>query len=269
MQASSGRQLPAALAACLAPGMKLAIAFSGGLDSRFLAWAARLAGCQVWLAHARGPHIPERESQWAMRWAASHNFDLHVFQFNPLALPEVAANSRQRCHGCKTALFAAMRREMAAKGDWLLCDGSQADDALGYRPGRQAALAAGVRSPLLEAGIGKADIRKYAVLTGLDWPAQQARPCLLTRLAYGLAPQQATLARLEACEAEIESALAQSGASHPDLRLRLRPQPLLQCSQPPGQAEGRIREILQAHGFGEAPILVETRLSGFFDRQGH
>lgn len=85
--------LPEAFAAALRGLPPLAVAFSGGLDSRFLCHAARLCGCDVLALHARGPHIPPEESARAAQWARENSLPLLLVDFDPLALPEVAANS--------------------------------------------------------------------------------------------------------------------------------------------------------------------------------
>ena len=106
-------QVPAALAAVLRDLPRLAVAFSGGLDSRFLCHAALLSGCDVLAVHVYGPHIPPQESAWAAAWARERGMRLHTARFDPLALAEVETNSPQRCYGCKTGLVALLRGELA------------------------------------------------------------------------------------------------------------------------------------------------------------
>ena len=194
--------LPQALARRLRAMPPLVVAFSGGIDSRFLSHAALLSGCDVLAVHARGPHIPVGESAHALAWAEGRGLPLLVVDFDPLSLPEVATNSRQRCYACKTGLLAAIGAALARAGQQgrVLCDGSNADDLVAYRPGLRALQEADVMSPLAESGMDKAAIRAAARATGLDDPDQRARPCLLTRLAYGLAPDADVLARLAAAE---------------------------------------------------------------------
>ena len=272
--------LPEAFAAALRGLPPLAVAFSGGLDSRFLCHAARLCGCDVLALHARGPHIPPEESAQAAQWARENSLPLLLVDFDPLALPEVAANSRERCYGCKKGLITTLRmalRETESERDEsrrLLCDGSNADDLRAFRPGLRALAEAGVRSPLAEAGLSKETIRALAASTGLDRPEQKARPCLLTRLAYGLSPDAGPLARL----ARAESALAQLSApghapggtpdSAPvwgDFRLRLTPAPLLQVTRLPGNAGPLAEAVLSEHGFAPCEIRLTDKVSGFFD----
>ena len=257
------------LRACLR-GQPLALAFSGGLDSRFLAFVARQCGADMLLLHACGPHVPPAETACALRWAARQGLPLVQVAYDPLSLPGVAENSRERCYCCKSGLFARLADELAARGERRrLCDGTHADDLLRFRPGLRALREAGIWSPLAACGMGKEDIRRAAVALGMDDPEQKARPCLLTRLAYGLAPDAATLRAVAAAEQAVADVLAGSGmsAGQPaDFRLRLTPLPVLQCT--PLTAAGRetVLTALAARGFPDAILREEADISGFFDR---
>ena len=236
----------------------LAVALSGGLDSRFLAHAARLANCDILLLHASGPHVSPRESEQTKLWAAGQGLPLRVIFFDPLALPVVAENTRERCYFCKKALLEILRPHAAG---YTLCDGTQADDLLHpHRPGQRALKEAGLRSPLAEIGFSKTQIRELAAFSGLAQAEQPARPCLLTRLAYGLRPDAGTLARLAAAEAGLEDA----GLS--DFRLRLTPTPQLHVLALPEDMRASVKRVLTAHGFADAQIAHLETLSGFFDR---
>ena len=115
-------------------------------------------------------------------------------------------------------------------------------------------------SPLALAGLHKQELRDLGASWGLDDPQQAARPCLLTRLAYGMSPEPALLARLAAAEADL-AALPGLG----DFRLRLTPEPVLQAAVLPDGLRPRVMQVLDAHGFGGAG-MVEGTVSGFFDR---
>ncbi|KAF5085171.1 hypothetical protein DSECCO2_72200 [anaerobic digester metagenome] len=276
-------QVPAALAAVLRDLPRLAVAFSGGLDSRFLCHAALLCGCDVLAVHVYGPHIPPQESAGAAAWARERGLRLHTARFDPLALAEVETNSPQRCYGCKTGLVALLRGElapMAEAHDRVLCDGTNADDLQAYRPGLRALEEGRVRSPLAEAGLTKAQVREAARATGLDRPWQRARPCLLTRLAYGMRPEAATLARLAAAEADLATLGATASAQEEsqcvvpeegsvgalgDFRLRLTPEPVLQAEKLPGELLPELRNILIRHGFWPCGLEAGGNISGFYD----
>lgn len=240
----------------------LAVAFSGGLDSRFLCFSLRRAGCDVLALHATGPHVPQAESAAARRWARAQGLPLLEVRHDPLSLPEVAVNSRERCYACKRALMRRLRDALSAAGGCrILCDGSNADDLTAFRPGQRAVREAGVLSPLALAGLRKQELRDLGASWGLDDPQQAARPCLLTRLAYGMHPEPALLARLAAAETDL-AALPGLG----DFRLRLTPEPVLQAAVLPDGLRPQVRQVLDAHGFGGAG-MVEGTVSGFFDRR--
>ncbi len=244
------------------------VAFSGGLDSRFLAFTARQAGADVLLVHAAGPHVPPQEQAHAQRWAAQQRLPLLLVPYNPLTLDGVRNNSRQRCYACKRELFACVRATLEAHGlgACRLCDGTHAGDLLVWRPGLRALREAGVWSPLAEAGLDKAALRRLARACGMDNPEQRARPCLLTRLAYGLTPDAATLARVAAAEEAVAAALARAGA-HADFRLRLTPAPVLQCTPLTAAQRTAALAALTAQGYAHTALREEADISGFFDRQ--
>lgn len=253
---------------------RFAVAFSGGLDSRFLAYAALRFGYSPLLLHASGPQTPERETAFAVDWAKRHKAELRVLAVNPLAVPEVAANGRDRCWFCKHALFSAM---LEAADRLPLCDGTNASDSLEYRPGVIALRELGIRSPLAEAGLEKSALRAIGAAIGLDDPDQRARPCLMTRFMYGLSPTPEELQQTAAAEACIERLLAQTGNSVPDFRLR-RPARHTQelhilLSAGSGilgeeQAAGLREAVLRETGIPLAAIRCVDTLSGYFDRKG-
>ena len=254
-------------------GGSLAVAFSGGLDSRFLAHAARHFGHAPLLLHVSGPHIAPAESAWARRWAHSHNLRLSELELNPLDHQDIAAGGKDRCYYCKHLLFSAMRERLEPGA--VLCDGSNFSDLETYRPGLRATRELGIRSPLAEAGLTKDLIRALAGLTGLDRPSQRASPCLLTRFAYGLRPSRDLLGQLAEAEAAVAGLLRLETDSEdedaiPDFRLRLtRPHVLeLHCvSAIPPPLQERIREATAALGLPRPDMIRLPALSGYFDAQ--
>lgn len=252
--------LPARLRQILASLPKIALAYSGGIDSRFLAHAARLCGCEVLAINASGPHISPTETAWAREWAKKREFRLIPLEFNPLGLAEIHSNSRLRCYACKKALLGQIRTAIASRQPHLqICDGSNFDDLRAFRPGQKAVAEAGVISPLAEAGIGKAEIRALAAATGLDFSEQPSRPCLLTRFAYDLTPTPELLTRIAACEA----AIAAEFDTCLEFRLRMLPAPVLQLK---GDPPAGLTRILSEHGFADAEIRPCESVSGFFDQ---
>lgn len=245
----------------------LALAFSGGLDSRFLAFTAQHAGIPLLLLHARGPHIPPEDSAYVLHWARSRQLPLRVLDIDPLVLPLVAAGSPRRCYACKKALFSRFLEDVEGLP---LCDGANASDYGEYRPGLQAAQELGILSPLARCGFSKADIRVQAVAMGMDNPHQQARSCLLTRFPYGMSPSIRLLQQLAAIESQIMRCFDRAGFQT-DFRLRVLENGafVLHLHELPPQ---KVQELLHAqlHRQG-VPVRLEQldQLSGYFDRQYH
>jgi len=191
------------------------IAFSGGVDSSLLAAAAKdVLGERVRLVTARSPTYAADESAQAAALAAALGLPQRHLDTNELDDPAFARNGPDRCYHCKRALFARLRDMARAEGLAEVLDGFNRDDNGDFRPGRRAARELGVRSPLEEAGLGKADVRELARLRGLpNWNAP-ARACLASRIPYG---EPVTRARLERIE-KAESGLAALGLGQ--LRVR-------------------------------------------------
>lgn len=265
---------------------RICIAYSGGLDSRFLAHAARLAALDPLLFHVSGPHVPARETIQAEARAAASGLRLCKVACDPLELPEVRANGKERCYYCKRALFSRLCAEAGraaalapGDGNFCLCDGTNLSDRQGYRPGLRALAELGVRSPLAEAGLDKPAIRELAALTGLEQPDQPSRPCLLTRLPYGVRPTAALLDRIDALECAVEETLKElqtrPGQAVPDFRIRLAgtdPEAgcILQLPLPPeeeGRFTARLADRLASLGLPVPALSRDTDVSGYFDRR--
>lgn len=247
----------------------LAIACSGGLDSRFLTHAACLAGLDPALYHITGPHVPARETAACADWAQQRGLHLHIVTCDPLHLPEVLANTPDRCYSCKRGLFSRLYREV---GNACLCDGSNASDLLAYRPGLRALRELGIASPLADAGLDKDTIRKLAQETGLEYPDQPSRPCLLTRLDYGVRPTPELLASLDACESVLETVLRDLFPEMPDYRVRrlLDGTQVVQLSVPLDNVQRQCLVDGLAHeGYSELHVADGLTVSGYFDRREH
>lgn len=258
MVASRAHALPPALRAVLAGLPVLTIALSGGLDSRFLCHAAALCGCHVKAVHVHGPHTSSsRDRDYARSWAESQGIACQEIQLNVLGNPAVRQNSQKRCYYCKRAIF----EQILTVSRGVVCDGTNQDDCGEFRPGLQALRELGIRSPLAEAGLGKTEIRRLAGLTGLENPAQKARPCLLTRFAYGCAPTADQLACIEQVEQKLEAILPAEWG----FRLRFVPEPVLHLDHAPGEYELQIRKVLEDAGCS-CPVSLQENLSGYFDR---
>jgi pyridinium-3,5-biscarboxylic acid mononucleotide sulfurtransferase len=163
----------------------LIVAYSGGVDSAYLAYAAhRALGAGALSVTADSPSYPERHRAIALRLARDFGFNHLVIHTAEMARPEYRANPANRCYYCKHELYTHLSALARARGISAIADGSNADDRGDYRPGRQAAREFGVRSPLDEAGLTKAEIRALSRRAGLPTWDEPASACLSSRIPY-------------------------------------------------------------------------------------
>lgn len=175
----------------------LLVAYSGGVDSTFLAVTAHeVLGGNMLAVFAASPVSPPDEIDDARMVARDFGFPLRVIEGNEMENPNFVANPPDRCYYCKRELFSELKPIAAAEGlDWI-ADGTNADDTGDYRPGRKASSEAGVRSPLLEVGLTKAEIRQLSRETGLPTWDRPASPCLASRIPYGIPVTKEVLNRI-------------------------------------------------------------------------
>ena len=161
------------------------VAYSGGVDSAYLAYAAhRTIGASVLCVTADSPSYPERHRTLARRLAEQYGFTHLVIQTAEMARAEYRANPANRCYFCKHELYTHLSAIARERGIPVIADGSNADDRSDYRPGRQAAREFGVRSPLDEVGLTKDDIRELSRRAGLPTWDEPASACLSSRIPY-------------------------------------------------------------------------------------
>jgi pyridinium-3,5-biscarboxylic acid mononucleotide sulfurtransferase len=160
------------------------VAYSGGVDSAYLAWVANdTLGDRAVAVTADSPSYPERHRQMATRIAEQFGLRHEVIHTSELDRPEYRANPSNRCYYCKHELYTHLSR-IAAQRHAIVVDGNNADDRGDYRPGRQAAREFGVRSPLDDVSLGKAEIRELARAAGLPVWDEPASACLSSRIPY-------------------------------------------------------------------------------------
>jgi uncharacterized protein len=160
------------------------VAYSGGVDSAYLALVARdTLGARAWAITADSPSYPDRHRRMAADIAARFDLRHEVINTRELERPEYRANPENRCYYCKHELYTHLARIAAARRA-VVVDGNNADDRGDYRPGRQAAREFGVRSPLDEVGLCKAEIRELSRRAGLPTWNEPASACLSSRIPY-------------------------------------------------------------------------------------
>ena len=177
------------------------IAFSGGVDSTFLLKVTfDTLGPKALAVTAVSETYPQSEARGAREFAASIGARHVVIETDELRNPSFAANPVNRCYHCKTELFARLADIARREGAALIVDASNTDDCSDYRPGRRAAKEAAVRSPLVEAGLSKAEIRTLSRELGLPTWNKPAMACLASRFPYGDALDADRLRRVELAE---------------------------------------------------------------------
>jgi uncharacterized protein len=199
------------------------VAFSGGVDSGFLlAAAVRALGTDsVVAATAVSGSLPAAELRGAGEFARSLGVRHLTPRSNELDRPGYAANGAQRCYFCKAELLAVLTPLAERHGLAVVATGTNADDArAGFRPGIRAAAQRGARTPLLDAGFTKDEVRAASRRWGLAIWDKPAAACLSSRIAYGLRITQARLARVERAEVALRRALHAAGLPVRDLRVR-------------------------------------------------
>lgn len=177
------------------------IAFSGGVDSAYLAIAAAASlGDQALAVTADSPSYPDTHRQLALTIARDFGFPHEVIHTAELDRPEYRANPANRCYYCKDELYGRLAAIARERGMAVVVDGNNADDRGDYRPGRQAAREHGVKSPLDEAGLTKGDIRELARAAGLASWDEPASACLSSRIPYGHEVTDERLRQIERAE---------------------------------------------------------------------
>jgi uncharacterized protein len=181
---------------------RVAIGFSGGVDSSYLAAVAveALGAANTVAFVGRSASLAGREEDHALTVAASIGIPVSEVSTGELADPRYAANPSNRCYFCKHTLWDTLQPLALAAGFETLVDGTNADDLGDYRPGGRAAVEHGVLSPLALVGLTKAEIRGLTRDRGWPWWDRPASPCLASRLPYGTAVTPERLRQVEAAE---------------------------------------------------------------------
>jgi len=236
----------------------IAIGFSGGVDSAYLAAVAVESLGRDGVVGVIGRSASYPEAQWTAAKAVADHIGLHVVEIDTDELndPRYAANPTNRCYFCKSELWSRVIPVAHARGIQTVADGTNADDLTGHRPGALAAREQGVVSPLATLEFTKAEIRDRSKARGLPTWSQPSSPCLSSRIPYGTPVTVGRLRRVE----EAESALRALGITG-DLRVRhfgakarveMSRQELARWSE--DVARRRVEEALTAVGYQEIEI---------------
>ena len=182
------------------------VAYSGGVDSSYLALIAtqelgRRAVCITGLS----PSVSQKQRDEAIKIAEDLNFNFKTIRTDEIENPLYRANPTNRCYHCKTELYDKLLSIAQKSEVEFVLDGANTDDVGDYRPGRQAAAEKGVRSPLIEVGLAKSEIRELSKKHRLPTWNQPSSPCLSSRIAYGVPVTIERLSKVERGEEIVRS----------------------------------------------------------------
>jgi pyridinium-3,5-biscarboxylic acid mononucleotide sulfurtransferase len=246
----------------VAPLGSAIVAFSGGVDSSVAAAvAARALGGRALAVTAVSPAVATGELDGARRVADAIGIAHETIATRELARAGYRRNGPDRCFHCKSELYDALAAVATERDYAALLSGANADDVGDWRPGLRAAAEHGVRHPLLEAGVGKAQVRELARRLALPSAEKPASPCLASRIPYGTAVSPATLARIDRAERNVRA------LGFPVLRVRHhgelgRLEVAADDLERALEARADIEEAIRAAGYARASIDPEPFRSG-------
>jgi len=164
------------------------VAYSGGVDSSYVAYVANAElGPNAVCITGQSASLPSYQQEEIKRVVDEFGFHHEIMQTEELENPSYSANNADRCYFCKDELYGKLETIAASRGIECIVDGSTTDDVHDFRPGRTAATQHAVRSPLIEVGMSKSEVRELSRRAGLPTWDKPASPCLSSRIAYGTA----------------------------------------------------------------------------------
>ncbi len=177
---------------------KVLVAYSGGVDSSYLALiAAQELGKDAICITGLSPSVSQKQREEAAKIAKDFKFNHQIIETDELENPLYQANPINRCYHCKTELYGKLLRIAEENKIEFLLDGANTDDVGDYRPGREAATEKNVRSPLIDVGLSKNEIRELSKKHELPTWEQPSSPCLSSRIAYGVPVTIERLSKVE------------------------------------------------------------------------
>ena len=243
---------------------RVLVAYSGGVDSAFLAWQARqVLGRDMLAVIADSPSLARTHLEDALRFAQECDIPVEVIQTAELDNPEYARNDAQRCFYCKDELFTVMERYRAEHGFDSVAYGVNLDDQGDFRPGQRAAKQHGVAAPLLDAQLTKKEIRQAAEQAGLRVWDKPASACLASRIEYGRPVTQEALVQVERGEDALrELGFRQFRVRHhgQTVRIEIAPEELVRALSP--EMASRFVTIFKQLGFTYVTLDLEGFRSG-------
>lgn len=266
---ASVAELAQRLVDSIRPFQRCLVAYSGGVDSAVVAYAAHAAlGDQAIAVTGVSASLASGEHEIAQRVAKSIGIEFVVLATEEVADPAYQKNAPDRCFHCKSELYGKLQQEGVRRGIEVILNGANVDDLGDFRPGMKAASLNGVRSPLAECGLTKDAVRALASHWQIEVWDKPATPCLSSRVAYGVFVTPARLAMID----QAESALRRLGLGN--LRVRLHENDLARLELPAAdlhkladdQLRARIASELRRIGFRYVTLDLEGFRSGSFQQ---
>jgi pyridinium-3,5-biscarboxylic acid mononucleotide sulfurtransferase len=247
---------------------RVMIAYSGGVDSAYLAWAAhRALSDQMLAVIADSPSLARTQFVDAVAFAEEQQIPVEIIQTGELDRPEYIRNDSQRCFFCKDELFTLMEQLRSTRGFSVIAYGVNRDDQGDFRPGQKAANLHKVAAPLLDCGLGKDEIRALARHAGLRIWNKPASACLSSRIEYGRPVTRENLAVVEKGEESLrELGFTQFRVRHHGeiVRIEIAPEELHRALDPAMTAE--FTRIFKALGFKFVTLDLEGFRSGSMNK---
>ncbi len=256
--------LHAELRRCVSADGLLAVAYSGGVDSAYLAWEAyQVFGSRMVAVIADSASLPRTHLAHAVSFAEKHGIPLRVVKTDEMSRPEYVRNDGSRCFHCKDELFTVMEQAARELSITAMAYGRNRDDSGDFRPGQKAAVLHKAMAPLADAGLGKAEIRALAQSFGLSVWDRPASACLSSRLAYGMPVTAEALRQVEeAEEALLALGFRQLRVRHHGELARVEIERLELSKALSLEMLGRMTDAVKAAGFTYVTLDTEGYRSG-------